>query len=213
MILSRVELDIERRSTKYVLTSPGRMHIAVESAFSGERKRRLWRVDQLGEKLYLLILSEDQPKLDILARRYGNEAAPEWQSKDYAPVLSRAKQASLWQFRLAANPTKSVLGEKGKRGIVKACVSVKEQEEWLTRQAEKHGFSLRSGAFRVVQSKWHIFGKAEKAQAKVSLRGVTFEGLLTVTDEEKFREVLTKGLGRGKAYGMGLLTIVPAVRD
>ena len=38
--------------------------------------------------------------------------------------------------------------------------------------------------------------------------GVTYEGLLTVTDAAKFREALTSGIGRGKAYGLGLLTVV-----
>ncbi|MCI5956432.1 MAG: type I-E CRISPR-associated protein Cas6/Cse3/CasE [Clostridiales bacterium] len=42
----------------------------------------------------------------------------------------------------------------------------------------------------------------------VSLQAATFEGLLTVTDAERFRRTLTEGVGRGKAYGLGLLTIV-----
>ena len=40
------------------------------------------------------------------------------------------------------------------------------------------------------------------------LLGVTYEGLLTVTDVQAFREALTNGIGRGKAYGMGLLTVM-----
>ena len=37
---------------------------------------------------------------------------------------------------------------------------------------------------------------------------MTFEGLLEVTDEELFRNMLVNGLGRGKAYGMGLMTVM-----
>lgn len=37
---------------------------------------------------------------------------------------------------------------------------------------------------------------------------MTYEGILKVCDEEKFKELLVAGIGRGKAYGMGLLTIV-----
>ena len=36
---------------------------------------------------------------------------------------------------------------------------------------------------------------------------VTYEGVLTVTDTELFCKALTEGIGRGKAYGMGLLTV------
>ena len=39
-------------------------------------------------------------------------------------------------------------------------------------------------------------------------KSVTFEGILTVTDAARFRETLTQGLGRGKAYGNGLMTVV-----
>ena len=63
MYLSRVELDPTRRSTMTALAAPQKFHGAVESAFSGERRRRLWRLDRLGEKLYLLLLSEEMPDL------------------------------------------------------------------------------------------------------------------------------------------------------
>lgn len=36
----------------------------------------------------------------------------------------------------------------------------------------------------------------------------SYKGILKVYDEEKFKELLVAGIGRGKAYGMGLLTIV-----
>ena len=62
MYLSRVELDPTRRSTMAALAAPQKLHGAVESAFAGERRRRLWRLDRLGERLYLLLLSEDVPE-------------------------------------------------------------------------------------------------------------------------------------------------------
>lgn len=40
-------------------------HGAVEAAFEGERKRRLWRIDRLGNACYLLIVSEDKPNLQF----------------------------------------------------------------------------------------------------------------------------------------------------
>lgn len=41
MYLSRVELDLTRRSTMAALAAPQKLHGAVESAFAGERRRRL----------------------------------------------------------------------------------------------------------------------------------------------------------------------------
>lgn len=105
MYLSRVELDPIRRSTMTALAAPQKFHGAVESAFSGERRRRLWRLDRLGEKLYLLLLSEEMPDLSGVVEQFGTGAAPE--SRNYDPLLARITPGSRWQFRLAANPTKS----------------------------------------------------------------------------------------------------------
>ena len=82
-------------------------------------------------------------------------------------------------------------------------------QEWLLDRAQKHGFELLPENFQIVERDWHIFRKGkEQGKNKVSIKGVTYEGILKVYDEEKFKELLVAGIGRGKAYGMGLLTIV-----
>ena len=57
------------------------------------------------------------------------------------------------------------------------------------------------------------FRKPADENRLVDLLSVTFEGLLTVTDAELFRKTLTEGIGRGKAYGMGMLTVVHAEKQ
>lgn len=44
-------------------------------------------------------------------------------------------------------------------------------------------------------------------QKKFGFRAVTFTGFLQITDLDKFKQALVNGLGREKAYGMGLLTV------
>ena len=98
---------------------------------------------------------------------------------------------------------------EGERGHVKAHTSVHFQEEWLLKRAEKHGFELLPENFQVWQSDWKIFEKGtEQKKNQVCIKGVTYEGMIRVTDEELFKELLVSGIGRGKAYGMGLFTIV-----
>ena len=105
MYLSRAELDPTRRETMVALISPQKFHGAVENAFAGARRRRLWRLDQLGEKLYLLLLSEERPDLTALCAQFGTGAPPE--TRPYDPLLERVTAGSCWQFRLTANPTRS----------------------------------------------------------------------------------------------------------
>lgn len=52
-----------------------------------------------------------------------------------------------------------------------------------------------------------------RTKKTITLLSVTFEGLLTVTDELCFRQTLLEGLGRGKAFGMGLLTVIRPIRE
>ena len=105
MYLSRVELDPTRRSTMAALAAPQKLHGAVESAFAGERRRRLWRLDRLGERLYLLLLSEDAPELTGVVEQFGTGAAAE--TRSYDPLLQRVEPGICWQFRLTANPPKT----------------------------------------------------------------------------------------------------------
>ena len=69
------------------------------------------------------------------------------------------------------------------------------------------GFALTEDSFTVTRVQWHHFAK--RGTRPVSLLAVTYEGVLQVTDADLFRQTLTRGIGRGKAYGQGLLTVLP----
>ncbi|MBF0997529.1 MAG: type I-E CRISPR-associated protein Cas6/Cse3/CasE [Lachnospiraceae bacterium] len=211
MYLTRMELDTDKRNTRKLLSSRSKIHGMVESAFPTERKRHLWRLDMLNGKLYLLILSEEKPKLDTAVQEYGN-VEEGYASKEYRTLLSRVTEQSKWRFRLVANPTRSISRAKeGKRGKVKACVTVLLQEKWLIERAEKYGFSLLEDEVHVVGNIWHHFYKQDEKENHVAIREVSYEGILTVVNPEKFKILLCKGIGRGKAYGMGMLTIVSLI--
>ena len=206
MYLSRVELDLTRRSTMEALAAPQKLHGAVESAFAGERRRRLWRLDQLGEKLYLLLLSEERPDLTALCAQFGSGAPPE--TRPYDPLLERVTAGSCWQFRLTANPTKSCKDTQNPaaRGTVAAHCTTQYQKQWLLERAAKRGFALREEGFTGTRVQWQHFAK--HGTRPVTLLAVTYEGVLQVTDPEQFRARLCQGMGRGKAYGLGLMTIL-----
>ena len=70
MYLTRMELNTRNMDTIRLLSSQEKIHGMVESGFSRERKRNLWRLESLGDRLYLLILSSDRPDLSSGVRRY-----------------------------------------------------------------------------------------------------------------------------------------------
>lgn len=216
MYLSRIELDTKSRETMRALASPSRFHGAVERAFDGDRSRNLWRIDTLGDRTYLLLLSREQPCLDALATQFGYGR---YETRDYDKLLSRIADGRRYKFRLVANPTFSKSPGKDAavsktRGKVIGCGTPEFQAEWLCRRAESHGFSVMYTdenetrcSFTITKSRRLSFDKGSDGR-NVKLLSVTYEGELTVTDAVKFKALLCDGIGRGKAYGQGMMTVV-----
>jgi CRISPR system Cascade subunit CasE len=206
-----MELDTEKRNTMKALVSPNLFHGAVEAAFPGEKTRKLWRIDYLNGHCYLLLLSDRQPQLEHAVKQFGmTHSGQPWETKDYDKLLNRIEDGTVWHFRLTANPTKCCANEKGERGTVRAQITPFYQKQWLSEKGKKRGFTVKEDDFMVTKSSWQRFYKGAERKKPVTLLAVTFEGILTVTDAEKFKETLTEGMGRGKAFGMGMLTVVKA---
>ncbi len=205
MYFSRVLLDTSKRKTQVAIVSPNKIHGAVEEAFGERQSRNLWRIDKLRDKSYLLIVSAVKPDLSCIAAQFGFEGDC-GESREYDRLLNRIEKGSKWHFRLTANPVHSLKREK-ERGKVVAHTTEKYQLEWLYRQAEKKGFCILPDAACVMESNWRIFTKRNTRQ-KVRILEVVFEGTLCVEDVDLFRDTLMSGIGREKAYGMGLLTIM-----
>ena len=210
MYLSRVTLDTSRVETIRALTKPAILHGAIEQSFNGEKKRRLWRIDQTDDACYVLVLSEDFPDFTMLLEQFSNlRGSDSWKTKSYSSFLERIDTNQTWHFRLCANPVHSVK-EQGsmKRGKLFAHITREHQEKWLLERAPKNGFFLQRGNFDVIRSEWVNFSKNTEKHKKVSIHMAVFDGILTVTDANCFRKTLVTGIGRAKAYGCGLLTVM-----
>ncbi len=208
MYLTRVEINFNDRNNVKELNHLGAYHNWVEESFPQEfdkniRTRKLWRIDTLNNKKYLLIVSEDKPDLNKL-ERYGVKGSAE--TKDYDKFLETLEEGRTYKFRLVANTTVSKAIE-GKRGRVVPIVDVIEQMDYLLARSEKNGFELSPSDFYVLDSS---FLPLKKHNCKtINLVKATFQGELTILDKEKFVSVLKRGIGRKKAYGFGMMTVIP----
>lgn len=123
--------------------------------------RNLWRIDRLGNVLYLLVLSDGKPDFTHIVEQFGWPGAEqEWETKDYVITLERIELGQKWQFRLRANPVHSVkqpsnsqaqelLQRNATQGI---CPCYREAARTMVAdRAAKYGFSLQESSFRVVQ--------------------------------------------------------------
>ena len=155
MYLSRISLDITERNTMKALSSPSIFHGAISDSFTGGRPDVLWRIDNLNDRLFMLILSNDRPDLTNFSRQFSN--GEHWETKDYDQLLDRIKNNSVFRFRITSNPTKTICDKNGKRGKVVAHITTEHQKNWLIRKGTKNGFSVNESSFDVVQSKWYRF--------------------------------------------------------
>lgn len=210
MYLSRIEMDILNRVKMKDLNHVAAYHSWVESCFPEEikrgiRTRKLWRIDQLKDRRYLLIVSETPPRTEGLLQ-YG--VADTAAICDYDPFLSRLEAGLSYRFRVVLNPVVSIMDRPGmKRGRVVPHVTAEQQSQFLLDRSLKNGFSLDADQFSIVGRQYLPLKRAKERPVRLSY--VAYEGRLTVTDKEQFRRTLTCGFGKKKAYGLGMMTVIP----
>ncbi|MFQ1686226.1 type I-E CRISPR-associated protein Cas6/Cse3/CasE [Aeromonas veronii] len=135
------------------------------------------------------------------------------QTGEYGEVESRSLPDDFlshrhYRFTVTVSPTRrdsqsrQLKPVKGREAIA----------DWfIERAATNWGFCidparLQIDDVRVVQFK----GKAERT---ITLQQATLSGYLTVTDPERFALSVASGLGRGRAFGCGLLQVVPLIEQ
>ncbi len=215
MYMSRVEIDTKNISNFRKLTHVGAYHSWVEESFPSEveqnqRLRHLWRIDYLKDRKYLILVSENKPDMKKL-EKYGVSGSAV--TKKYDNFLNSLKDGQILNFRLVANPVHVV--SKNGRHYRYPHITIDQQKNWLSSRAEKKGFRfLRNSndnissneSFEIIKRDKVILKKGSK---NIKLSRVSFEGLLEITDVDLFRKMLIDGIGKEKAFGMGLMTVIP----
>ena len=130
---------------------------------------------------------------------------------DLLAVLCERMQLA---FRLRANATRRIdtkTQADGKRRHGKR-VPVRGEEgrlAWLLRQGAANGFELQ----RTENGQYDIVTREEprsigvRQGKRITFSGVRYDGTLTITDALRFRGAVEAGIGPGKAYGFGLLSL------
>ncbi|EHI70426.1 type I-E CRISPR-associated protein Cas6/Cse3/CasE [Streptococcus ictaluri] len=211
MYISRVEIDKNNRQKIRDLRNIESYHGWVEQSFPKELEqkihtRKLWRIDQLQGSYYLIVISSEKPDLRLL-EKYGVKDSA--QTKSYDALLSSIKKGKRMGFRVVLNPVISLASRDGyhKRGVMKPHTTVEHQLKYLRDRSLKNGFLLKEDDFSIVEKGYEVFNKGTSHPIK--LIKVVYEGILTVNDADLFRRTLIEGIGKKKAYGFGMMTVIP----
>lgn len=221
MFLSLLKLNTAHRAVRRDVADCQQLHRTIMSAFpqAGSAARAelgvLFRLEVSDRESQLYVQSLVEPDWSRLPDGYclpGGIAC-----KSVADKYAAITNGMVLRFRLKANPTKRLPagcpGEKrdGPRVDLRR---EEDQLEWLRRKAQASGFDLLSVQVeqeipdvRLAAAPVRVRGR--HPAGRLTFRSVLFEGRLRVTDSERFAEALRRGIGSGKAYGFGLLSVAP----
>ncbi|MFE7215714.1 type I-E CRISPR-associated protein Cas6/Cse3/CasE [Streptomyces sp. NPDC057611] len=166
----------------------------------------------------LLVQSHQTPDLTCLPPRYGTAEA-----RSLHPMFQALTPGRPVRYRIIANASavRRVLDDHqpvdNKHGRKVVALYGDDALAWWQRRAHQAGLALTTvdstpARFRRAHKRPQSTTEAGEADpAPGPLHALTrFEGLATITAPDQLRHALLIGIGRGKPYGAGLLSLAPA---
>jgi CRISPR system Cascade subunit CasE len=207
MYLSRIALNDRDRKVRHDLSNIHNLHRSIMQAFpdieppSDEGQKRVRADWQILFRLepdsnVLLVQSELEPDWGKLPSSYFSQQ----QCKLFQPEIEQFPIDRLLRFRLKANPSKR---DKETRKTV-GLYYQPDQEAWFRRQAAQNGFSVEGLDIAPAANLW---GEKAKGQSPIKIHTALFQGVLKVQDPALFVKGVRQGIGKGKSYGCGLLSV------
>jgi len=138
----------------------------------------------------ILMLSNRQPNI------------PEHGSLEMKKIADGFLDYKNYHFEVVINPTK-------RENLSRKVIALRKREDiatWFIAKAPQWGFSISPEHLEVRDCDVKRF---EKDGQSITQGQAKLTGRLTVTDEELFIKSFQQGIGRGRAFGCGLLQIVP----
>lgn len=157
----------------------------------------LYRVDTTHSQTAILVQSLTAPDTSTLPSGYDHA-----QTKDLEPLLNRLANGSRVRYRIACAPSRAK-HINGKRSGKRYGLSGEDAARWWKRAADKAGLALESTH---ICDERRLSGRSRGRDVPLHWM-VQFDGTATITNPDTTREAVTTGIGPGKAYGCGLLSL------
>ncbi|HEY3420314.1 MAG TPA: type I-E CRISPR-associated protein Cas6/Cse3/CasE [Methanomassiliicoccales archaeon] len=188
------------RSVRRDLADPYELHRTIMRAFpsaeAGGPGRVLFRLEGELERPIIIVQSTVEAKWGSLPLAGGYLSSPPLQ-KSFDPEVVAGQ---VLRFRLRANPT---VKREMKRIFL---FDYEDQVYWLDRKATTGGFSVIQ--LTSIRSKLEPMSPGE-GKAKTTIGAALFDGILRIEEPLNFKSTLESGIGSGKGFGFGLLSIAP----
>lgn len=222
MFLHRIHLDPRCREARRDIADPYQFHSTLCRAFSAPDEKCpagefLWRLEPESNSSgapRILIQSKAMADWSRIGVHGWLASADPAVNLEERLRLDSLKSGQRFRFRLRANPC--VTRDRKRLGLMQ----LEDQEKWIARKGKQHGFSLpnlasfdfsESPSDRIdvrISQEQMLRGKQHTGNG-IRVYSVLYDGILTVTEPDKFKNALQSGIGHGKVMGLGLLSVVP----
>lgn len=202
-------LRLDRKDIKALkMTDPYVLHRIVYSLFDDVRSMEekqgsspsgFLYADQGGDfqERRVLLLSDRRPKSQV-SGGYGEVSSK--------PIPDRFLNHGTYRFKVVVNPTRrdsasrKLVSVRGRKAIA----------DWFAERARPSwGFAISREHLQV--GRVEVLEFKSKKEHPITLAQAHIEGVLQVEHPEKFSRSFRQGIGRARAFGCGLLQIVPIV--
>jgi len=195
--ISKVKLNTRNVRVQAALADSYIMHCLVQGeVFPEKRGRMLHRVQQGRNEVLLYVVSPNEPDWTPFRR-----IAITAEKKAWTPKFTKD---SLLRFQITASPSVQI-GVKDRNNKTLHFYEQNDQEEWL----RVRFFDRGAEVVEVTAGRWSRL-VCDKPGANVYELAVPFSGVLRVKDPVMLAHATRYGVGRGKAFGLGMLTLARA---
>ena len=199
MYLIKLNMPLRDAETRRAIRDSQRMHQITCDLFDCSRQDAsiLYRTRLVGDTLQVYIYADRPAQFNL--DKYSIT------QKDISHWVDGFCEGQVLTYDLLASPSQKVHKEGRKNSQRRILRSVEERAQWLSRKSEAFGFELLS--VDEVGST-HLTGqhRTEKGDS-MHVDGYQYRGYLRVTDPVLFKDAIQKGIGPGKAYGLGMLMV------
>lgn len=206
MTLIASVLHLDRRAVKALrITDPYSLHRVVYSLYEDVRSEAAKAASEASGILYAdqggdfygrkILLLADRSPADCIDGQYGEVCSK--------PISDDFLEHAQYRFKVIVNPTRRD-SASGK------LLPVKNREaiaDWFYERASGWGFQVSAEHLQV--DRLDVLQFPARQQHTVTLAQAHLQGQLQVSDRDLFYRSFRRGIGRGRAFGCGLLQIVP----
>ncbi|MEU6934816.1 type I-E CRISPR-associated protein Cas6/Cse3/CasE [Streptomyces sp. NPDC046374] len=168
----------------------------------------LYRTDDTPTGPQLLMQSNHEPDLSQLPDGYGAGI-----TRPLDPLLDALRSGLSIRYRCAANAIRKPGTTTRALYNLPAVVPLHgpAADEWWTRQADTAGMKVLTLHSQLLDAAQGVRGtRGSGTEQRVRHVRTRFDGTAVIIDPDTLRAKITDGIGRGKAYGCGMLSIAPA---